>query len=96
MILGDRKFLIEFWDEDVGHDIILPWLRILKITTKWVKPHPFSKKKFQREVVCEIYNGCSNGNRVNIALGKINEYINREEKYCNERQAIEKFCLIFC
>lgn len=87
--IEDRTFQIEFWDDcRFG----LPYVSVSEIVTKEVKPYPFSRKRIVKEVEENIDYGWMAVNRLDWALNRIAQYLQREKDKIREMQEIEAFC----
>lgn len=84
-----RIFQIEFWND---RHFELPWVSVAEIVSKDVKPHWFSRKTELREVEAPIDSGWMSGNRLEWAMQRIVQYLQKEKDDIEELRQIETFC----
>lgn len=84
-----RLFQIEFWN-DKHFD--LPWAKVSEIVVKPVRPHWFSRKTEMQEVKQVIDSGWMSCNRLDWAMSRIAEFLQRERDDIEELWQIDAFC----
>ena len=86
--VGDRTFLIEFW-EDHEVNIVFPYVRVSEILTT---SKTFFGKIKVRETKKELGKCWTTKSRVEWAMSVIERHFQGEKEAAEERQEVENFC----